>query len=69
LNQDLTLSLFTFYSPSDDDIYLRPRVSYEINDAWTVESGGNLFFGEHRYTFFGQFEDNSNWYLSLRYAF
>ena len=69
LNQDLTLSLFTFYSPSDEDIYLRPKLSYEINDAWTVESGGNLFFGEHRHTFFGQFEDNSNWYLSLRYAF
>jgi len=69
LNQDLTLSLFTFYSPSDEDIYLRPKVSYEINDDWTVESGGNLFFGEHRHTFFGQFEDNSNWYLSLRYSF
>ncbi len=69
MNQDLTLSLFTFYSPSDQDVYLRPKISYKINDAWTVTTGGNLFMGEEPHTFFGQFEDNSNWYLSLRYAF
>ncbi len=69
LNQDLTLSLFTFYSPSDQDAYLRPQLSYEISDAWTVTTGGNLFMGEKPHTFFGQFEDNSNWYLSLRYSF
>lgn len=69
LNQDLTLSLFTFYSPSDHDAYLRPAVSYELSDAWTVSTGGNLFAGQDAHTFFGQFEDNSNWYLSLRYAF
>jgi hypothetical protein len=36
LNQDLTLSLFTFYSPTDQDIYIRPKASYEFTDAWTV---------------------------------
>ncbi|MCF8038506.1 MAG: hypothetical protein K9K79_04250 [Desulfohalobiaceae bacterium] len=69
LNQDLTLSLFTFYSPSDQDAYLRPQVTYEYSDAWTVVTGGNLFFGEEEHTFFGQFENNSNWYLGLRYSF
>jgi len=69
LNQDLTLSLFTFYSPTDQDAYLRPEASYELSNAWTVSTGGNIFAGEDRHTFFGQFEDNSNWYLSLRYAF
>lgn len=69
MNQDLTLSLFTFYSPSDQDAYLRPEARYELSDAWTVSTGGNLFAGEDPNSFFGQFEDNSNWYLSLRYAF
>ncbi|MFW6054688.1 MAG: hypothetical protein ACOC9D_02195 [Thermodesulfobacteriota bacterium] len=69
LNQDLTLSLFTFYSPSDQDVYFRPKASYELSDAWTVVTGGNLFFGEEDHTFFGQFENNSNWYLGLRYSF
>ncbi|MCF8105953.1 MAG: hypothetical protein K9K64_10745 [Desulfohalobiaceae bacterium] len=69
LNQDLTLSLFTFYSPSDQDVYFRPKASYELSDAWTVVTGGNLFMGKEDQTFFGQFENNSNWYLGLRYSF
>lgn len=69
LNQDLTLSLFTFYSPTDQDVYIRPNVSYEWTDSWTVEAGGNIFQGEHEWTFFGQFEDNSNLYAAVRYSF
>ncbi|MGM0540278.1 MAG: hypothetical protein ACQERT_13895 [Thermodesulfobacteriota bacterium] len=69
LNQDLTLSLFTFYSPTDQDIYIRPNVSYEWTDSWTVEAGGNIFQGEQEWTFFGQFEDNSNLYAAVRYSF
>jgi hypothetical protein len=69
MNQDLTLSLFTFYSPSDRDAYFRPQAGYKIDDSWTVLVGGNLFFGEERHTFFGRFEDNSNVYVSLRHSF
>jgi len=69
LNQDLSLSLFTFYSPTDQDIYIRPKASYELTDAWTVEAGGNIFQGDHDWTFFGQFEDNSNLYAAVRYSF
>ena len=68
-NQDLTLSFFAFYSPTDQDAYIRPRVSYEWSDSWTVEAGGNIFQGEKPWTFFGQFEDNSNLYLALRFSF
>lgn len=69
MNQNLTLSLFTFYSPSDGDAYLRPNINYKIDDHWTVEAGGNLFIGEEDYTFFGQFEKNSNVYAALRFSF
>lgn len=68
-NQNLKLSLFGYYSPSDQDAYLRPSVNYKVTDAWTVEAGGNLFLGDEEYTFFGQFEDNSNVYASVRYSF
>jgi len=67
--QDLQLSLFAFYSPSDKDGYLRPSVRYKIDDQWEVTAGGNLFLGEAQTTFFGQFEKNSNLYLSLRLSF
>ena len=69
LNQNLTLGLFTYYSPTDSDAYMRPNIRYKIDDHWTVEVGGNVFFGKYDHTFFGQFERNSNVYASVRYAF
>jgi len=69
MNQNLTLSFFAYYSPTDDDAYLRPKVNYKIDDRWTAEIGGNVFLGEEDYTFFGQFEKNNNIYMGLRYGF
>lgn len=69
MNQNLMLSLFTFYSPSDNDAYFRPVATYKINDHWMVTANGNIFVGEHDYTFFGQFRDNSNVNLGVRYSF
>lgn len=69
LNQNLLLSLFLFYSPSDRDGYLRPLVDYRIDDRWSVQGGFNWFFGEDDQTFFGQLEDNSNVYAGVRYSF
>ncbi len=69
LNQNLTLSLFTFWSPSDADFYLRPNLSYKLTDAWLLTAGANLFGGENLDTFFGQFEKNTNAYVGIRYSF
>lgn len=69
LNQNLTLSLFNFWSPSDEDGYLRPNVNYKLDDHWQVEAGGNVFYGRKDPTFFGQFRDNSNLYAAARYSF
>lgn len=69
MDQRLLLSLVGFYSPSDEDGYLRPQLSYKLNKDWTVESGVNWFFGESEQTFFGQLEDNSNIYMGFRYNF
>lgn len=69
MNQNLTLSLFTFYSPSDQDAYFRPAASYKISDHWIATASGNLFVGKENDTFYGQFENNSNLNLGLRYNF
>lgn len=69
LNQDLRLSLFTFYSPSDRDAYLRPKIHYKMDDSWSGEIGGNVFIGKENHTFFGQFELNNNVYVGLRVSF
>jgi hypothetical protein len=69
MNQNLRLSLFTYYSPSDEDVYVRPIANYKASDNLSVEVGSNVFFGDEPYTFFGQFEDNTNAYLAVRYSF
>ncbi len=69
MNQNLRLSLFTYYCPSDEDVYLRPIANYKASDNLSVEVGSNIFFGDEAYTFFGQFEDNTNAYLAVRYSF
>ena len=69
MSQNLTLALDTYYSPSDNDAYLRPNISYKVSDKTTVGLGANVFTGESKHTFFGQFEKNTNIYTSLRYSF
>jgi hypothetical protein len=69
MNQNLTLSLFVYYSPSDRDAYLRPSIHYKASDRWAVETGGNVFPGVDDHTFFGQFQNNTNMYAGVRYSF
>jgi hypothetical protein len=69
MQQDLTLSLFSFVSPSDEDYYMRPRARYRFSDRLFGTVGGNLFGGEDEWTFHTQLEDNSNLYTRLRYSF
>jgi hypothetical protein len=62
-------SLFSFYSATDHDAYLRPRVTWRASDAWQFTAGANLFTGDEPHTFFAQFEDNSNVYARIRYSY
>ncbi len=68
-DQKLTLSLFTYYSPTDKDVYIRPNVHYKAADNLAYELGSNIFFGDYPNTFFGQFENNTNLYAAVRYSF
>jgi hypothetical protein len=67
--QTVQLSAFTFYSPSDDDAYVRLSVGYNYTDEVNLTFGANLFGGESDRTLFGMNEDNSNAYLRVRYSF
>ena len=40
-----------------------------MNDNLSAEAGGHLLLGKDYHTFFGQFEDNGNLYIGLRYGF
>jgi hypothetical protein len=69
LQDKLTSSLFVFVSPSDEDFYLRPALTWRRDDHWTLATGLNVFGGRAANTFFGQLEDNSNGWLRLRYVY
>ncbi len=70
LMQDtLSLQWFTFYSPSENDGYSRVKVSYQPIENWQLTGGINYFWGKQKTTFFGQFEDASNAYLTIRKYF
>nr|VFJ63897.1 MAG: hypothetical protein BECKFW1821B_GA0114236_10885 [Candidatus Kentron sp. FW] len=64
--QMLTLSLFSFYSPTQDDYYLRINVSYKPSDDWTLYAGSNHFGGNRRNTDFAQYQQNSNIFMGIR---
>jgi len=68
-NQNLTCSVFTYFSPSDKDVYMRPNINYKVTDNLAVEVGANVFWGDYPHTFFGQFQNNTNIYTALRYNF
>lgn len=68
-NQTVNLSLFTFYSPVDNDVYFRPSLSWVARDAWKVVVGANIFLGRQNNSDYGQYKGNSNIYARLRYSF
>ncbi len=65
----VNISLFVFYSPSDEDVYARALVSYKHTDQVELALGGNFFDGNHEATDFGQFQLNDNVYVKLTYGF
>ncbi|MCW5207465.1 hypothetical protein VU11_02105, partial [Desulfobulbus sp. US2] len=69
MQQTLTLSLFAYYSPTDNDGYVRPKFQYKLSDNLLVDGGFNLFFGENEHTFWGRFQDNTNAFVGVRYSF
>lgn len=69
MGQTMKGVLFCFYSPTDEDIYLRPSYEYDISDRWKLTLGANIIWGDEHNSEFGQMRKNSNIYGRLRYSF
>ena len=67
--QLIRLSLFTFYSPTDEDAHIRLLTSYKVSDDVEVVLGANLFEGDSKETMFGAFDEDDSIYTRLRYSF
>ncbi|MCK5126227.1 MAG: hypothetical protein KAR42_08215 [candidate division Zixibacteria bacterium] len=68
-SQTITISLFGFYSPSEEDAYVRFSAEYKYSDELSLMAGGNIFDGKDPYTQWGQFTLNDNLYLKINYGF
>jgi len=84
-NETLRLTWFSYFSPSDQDYYFRPQISYEYSDNIRFAVTGNLFgaysdnadenhfengvIPNYYNTLFGQFKDDSNIDFAVRYIF
>ncbi len=69
MQENLIMSWFSFYSPTDQDYYHRPSVKYRFNDELSLTVGGNLFGGKQEHSFLGQFENASNMYARVRWSY
>jgi hypothetical protein len=67
--QTVRLSVFTYYSPTDEDAYVKGLASYRVSDEVEVAVGGNLFAGDTGFTQFGRFDKSDNVYARVRYNF
>lgn len=67
-HQTVTFNLFAFLGLSEKDRYIIPSLRYAFSDDLWAEVGANLFGGK-RSGMFGAMQDNSNIYLTVRYAF
>lgn len=65
--QRTAFDIFTFYSLTNKDLYLRPIISHTINDFWKIDMGANIFWGSDNFTFWNQFKFNTNAYFGIKY--
>ena len=67
--QTLRLSLFGWFSPNEEDYFVNPEMRYSFTDELWGAVGANIMGGSENHTFLGQFEQNDNVYLTMRYGF
>ena len=68
-SQKIRWTVFSLYAPRDEDGFMRSSLNYQQNDHCSYSMGGMLLFGESINTDKGQFQNNDNIYIALRYAY
>ena len=66
--ETLHLELFSYIGLTYNDALIRPKISYDFDDSFSILLGSNIFVGESDGRF-GQYKDNSMIYAKLKYNF
>jgi len=68
LRETLHLEFFSYIGLSNEDALLRPKITYDYDDSFSILMGGNIFVGDENGRF-GQYKDNSMIYAKIKYSF
>ncbi|NOQ26344.1 MAG: hypothetical protein GQ564_13350 [Bacteroidales bacterium] len=68
LRETLHFELFSYIGLTYSDALIRPKISYDFDDSFSILLGSNIFIGESDGRF-GQYKDNSMIYAKLKYNF
>jgi len=66
--ETLHLELFSYVGLTNGDALIRPKITYDFDDSFSILTGANIFVG-NRDGMFGQYQDNSMIYLKIKYNF
>ncbi len=68
LRETMHLELFSYIGLTSEDALIRPKITYDFDDSFSILLGSNIFLGDDEGRF-GQYKDNSMIYLKLKYNF
>ncbi len=66
--ETLHLELFSYIGLSNEDALIRPKITYDFDDSFSILFGSNIFVGDENGRF-GQYSENSMAYVKLKYNF
>jgi len=68
LRQTLHLELFCYVGLNYGDALIRPKITYDFSDSFSILLGSNIFMGDER-GMFGRYNNNSMIYMKFKYNF
>jgi len=68
MRETLHLELFSYVGLNYGDALIRPKVTYDFSDSFSILLGSNIFVGDARGRF-GRYNDNSMLYTKIKYNF
>ena len=66
--ETLHLELFSYIGLTNEDALIRPKITYDFDDSFSILFGSNIFVGDETGRF-GQYKDNSMAYAKIKYNF
>ncbi len=66
--ETLHLELFSYIGLNNEDALIRPKITYDFDDSFSILLGSNIFIGDESGRF-GQYKDNSMVYTKIKYNF